>query len=270
MSGSAAADYPNHRGIEPVYPGEGRNCAAIRDAGRWRNDNLGFDEILARLEAHPVYSTLPRSELRSVAQSAAKMPVNAPRVPAPEMTFADALHELAYRRGWEVEALRAMGARDNGRGEVEFPMRDAAGNEMGFRRRRRDNGQFNTGDKALTGKGGKNGILGPLADLPEDGGLLLCEGEADVAAALSAGARAVLGTPGSRPGAKVWNYLQSVLAGREVILARDPDPAGATWERDAGKHLGAVGCRVGCIPPTDFDLDDRLRRETDKRAALRA
>ncbi len=142
-------------------------------------------------------------------------------------------------------------------------MRDATGNVTGKRRRRADGSRFGDGPdapKAVCQKGDKNGILGPWPVSPE-GPVLLVEGEADAAAAITAGHPAVLATPGSSPGRAVLGALQQVLAGREVIMAPDPDPAGEYWKQTIGSALALAGCSVRFIVPLPGeDLDKRLTR----------
>ena len=59
--------------------------------------------------------------------------------------------------------------------------------------------------------------------LSNTGLVLVLEGEADTLAALTAGAKAVVGTAGSSPGKYGRVALQKLLAGRECILFPHPD-----------------------------------------------
>ena len=174
----------------------------------------------------------------------------------------DALSELAFLRNWEPDVLRRLGATAQD-GRVSFPMRDAAGKVTGQKVRRGDNAPIETATggkvKSWTQKGGKHGLFyaPPLA---AEGLVLVCEGEADTAAALSAGWAAVVGTAGAQPGATGRRTLQRLLKGRECVLAPHPDEAGCKWRDVAGRALAQVQCRVRYIPPDrDKDLDDRLR-----------
>jgi 5S rRNA maturation endonuclease (ribonuclease M5) len=170
-----------------------------------------------------------------------------------------------------------MGAEARGE-EVFFPMRDVAGAITGYRRRKGDNGQYEMRDsktgeanntKAITTKGAKGGILGPWPLAEGGAAVLLVEVEMDCAAALAAGARAVLGTAGSKPGKKAEEWLQQILAGRKVILAPDPDEAGEGWRDRLGRILRAVSCDVAYIAPLPgMDLDKRLKSAADARAEL--
>lgn len=178
----------------------------------------------------------------------------------------DPLGAQAGLRGWSREALVALGAVGEKR-EVRFPMRSAEGEVVGWRRRRADGGTFPNGKKATTVRGGHNGLIAPWP-IPVEGVALVVEGEADAAAAKTAGWSAVVATPGATPGRKVVEYLQTVLAGRDVVLAPDPDEAGDKWRKTVGAALVRAGGRVRFIPPVDEDLDKRLGRETDRRAAL--
>lgn len=197
----------------------------------------------------------------------------------------DPLHELAQRRRWAVEALEALGAvadRQDGRpAEVRFPMRDASGKITGWRRRRADNDRFGRREgarKCLSDKGGRNGLIcpWPLPDA-DDAPVLVVEGEADTAAALSAlPAMPVVGTPGANPGKECLKHLQALLAGRAVVLAPHPDDSGAEWRDRVGRALRNVQCDVSYIPPegggilaSEADLDDRLREGADLEALVR-
>jgi hypothetical protein len=188
--------------------------------------------------------------------------------------YANALERLAGLRKWSVEALRAMGAVDV-KYEVHFPQRDRNGEIVRWRRRKGSNEPYTWEKdgktfkcKALNVDGGsRNGIFcaWPLPD----GNVLLVEGETKVAAALTAGARCVVGTPGCSPGRVVEEELQQLLAGRKVTMAPDPDQAGNKWRARIGRNLQSVGCKVLVIPPiAEKDLDDRLRVAKDQRAEL--
>ena len=175
----------------------------------------------------------------------------------------DPIQQLSRLRSWEPQALDALNVETDGR-VIKFPMRDHAGNVTGFKSRRADNSAFSTREgenvKSLTGKGEKHGLFYP--DELEDSTIpvLVCEGEADTVAALSAGYTAVVGMPGACVGRAVKGYLTRLLAGRDVILAPDPDEAGRKWRDAVGRALLDVQCEVSYIPPDDDrDLDDRLR-----------
>ena len=184
----------------------------------------------------------------------------------------DAIDELARVRGWRPDAIRALGAESRNAQaprEVHFPMRDGAGAVVGFRRRRSDGKPFSNGSKAMTSKGAKNGLLCPWP-LPEQGPVLVVEGEADACAALSAGFAAVVATPGSTIPKMVVSALQKVLTGREVVLFPDPDEAGRGWLERVGRALANARCAVRFAPADEEDLDKRLRHESNPREALEA
>lgn len=238
--------------------GGGRNCALTSLAGKLRARGLDADAIERELLAAPERAGLPETECRTIARSIGAKPAGR-IVERPAGGWPDSLHELADRRGWSVEALRQLGAVAKG-DEVHFPMRDASGAVVGWRRRRGDCKPFSCGKKALTIKGGKNGIMASWP-IPPDGSILVTEGEADTTAALSAGFPVVVGTPGAQPGRAVVEALQRLLAGRDVILAPDPDAAGDTWRDYIGAALTRAGCAVRFIPPLPGeDLDKRLAR----------
>ena len=99
--------------------------------------------------------------------------------------------------------------------------------------------------------------------------MLICEGEADTAAALSAGWPAVVGTAGANPGSKGNQALQQLLNGRDCILSPHPDESGRKWLSVVGEILLNVQCDVRYIPANKHDLDDRLGYERDKTIALK-
>ncbi|HOR29663.1 MAG TPA: toprim domain-containing protein, partial [Candidatus Sumerlaeota bacterium] len=254
------------KGFRAGTNGAGRNCALTSVAGALRARGLDETAILRELLAHPERRGLPEGECRAIARSASSWPTGAPRDFSRE-TFADAVAELAARRGWAVTALRNLGAVAK-LDEVRIPMRNVKGEVTGWRRRRGNNQAFRDANKALTVKGGHNGFISPWP-IPSEGPALLVEGEADAAAALSAGHTAVVATPGAQPGRQVVEAAQALLAGREVILAPDPDEAGRGWMARIGGALRAAGCRVRYVPPLPGeDLDKRLSRSTDPRAEL--
>jgi len=184
----------------------------------------------------------------------------------------DAIEELARVRGWRPEAIRALGAESRNAQaprEVHFPMRDGAGAVVGFRRRRSDGKPFSNGSKAMSSKGAKNGLLCPWP-LPEEGPVLVVEGEADACAALSAGFAAVVATPGASVPKMVVSALQKIVTRREVVLFPDPDEAGRGWLERVGRALANARCAVRFAPADDEDLDKRLRHEGNPREALEA
>jgi hypothetical protein len=179
--------------------------------------------------------------------------------------FTDPLRDLAARRGWTVEALHALGceARD---GRVVFPMRDAEGKMTGKKERRGD-GQLIGDRKSHTTSGSRNGLFYPTP-FPQDGPVLVCEGEPDTAAALSAGHEAVVGTAGCNPGEIGRNALPRLLHGRECILAPHPDKEGRKWLGQVGRLLANGQGHVRFVPADTGDLDDRLRGQSDRPAFL--
>lgn len=199
-----------------------------------------------------------------------------------EAPTTDPIEQLAKLRRWGADALRAMGCEGRGR-SVHFPMRNHKGEITGWRIRRGDGSTYKNKDgevKALTQKGSKNGVLG-VWPLPSDEEcraanpdckyadvVLLTEGEADAAAALSAKWPAVLATPGSTPGHIVEEALQRMLAGRRAVLTPDPDEAGKRWLARVAGNLVSAGVRVAYLPQIDGkDLDKRLQGTPEAKAA---
>lgn len=255
----------------------GRNVRLTQLAGRLRARGADEAAILDELMTSPERDGLPEREVRAIARSIASKPAGEPRPSRDELAKLDALDDLARRRGWNVAALRSLGfvGHDsldfNGktrRRVVSIPMRDATGAIVSRRLRRADGMTFGKGGpKALSEKGKPLGLFFN-APLPADVPIVVVEGEADAAAALSARASAVVATPGCTPGSRVLDELQKLAAGRECILFPDPDAAGREWLRRVGARLRNVGCRVQFVPSGELDLDDRLKREVDRAAAL--
>lgn len=248
-----------------------RNVELTKLAGRLRRDGAGAAEIESALLAAPERAGLPASECRSIARSIAKKPAPPPRPTSDALAQLDPLEELAQRRGWHVDALRMLGAEGhdrlefNGRTQkrvVSFLMRDASGAVVSRRIRRASGARFGSRDdspKALSEQGRPLGLFVAPWPLPSSVPLLIVEGEADAAAALSAGAPACIATPGSSPGARVLGWLQALVAGRSVILAPDPDKAGRDWLELIGATCANAGCAVRFIPAVPgLDLDRRL------------
>lgn len=245
-----------------------RNITLTTVAGRLRAQGLGEEAIRDALLASPERNGLPEAECRAIAKSISAKPAgNA--VKRPEAGWPSPLHELAARRGWTVQALEALGCRAD-RDAVAFPLRDASGKETGVRLRKADGSTFGNGAKSWTPKGQRLGLLTPWP-IPSDGLVLVVEGEADIAAALSAGHAVTVATPGATPGRRVFAALQHILAGREIILCPDPDPAGNDWRDEISAALLWAGCKVRFVPPLPgLDLDKRLAGEPDKKVALAA
>lgn len=176
-------------------------------------------------------------------------------------SYTNELHDLGSRRGWRVSALEALGCIGE-HGRVQFPMRDAAGKVTGAKLRRANNTPIRTetGEvKSWSRKGSTNGLIyaPPLSDQDP---VLVCEGEADTVAVLSASWTAVVGTAGANAGKQGRRGLQKLLAGRQCVLAPHPDQAGSQWRDDIARLLSQVQCHVNYIAPDqDKDLDDRLR-----------
>jgi len=250
----------------------GRNVALTAEAGRlWCHGSIVNErDLFDALLSSPVRDGLPESEVRGIAKSIAGKPKPAPRLQASALSSMTPTEELAARRGWTTDALKAMGATEKGR-MVSFPMRRASGEVAGYRQRMADGSMFShSGKKSNTAKGSKLALLGGPWPLPTTGEIMLVEGEADAAAALSAGAPAVVGLPGAKPGPAVLDELQAMLADRQIVAISDPGPVGEEGMKIATKRLQSAGCTVRWLPPAEDvgDLDKRLQRAADKGAEL--
>lgn len=207
----------------------------------------------------------PLSDIQPAADKGVR-PASAPVV--------DGVEELARVRRWSLEALRALGAQSKpacAPREVIFPMRDAKGNLIGTRLRRADGLKYSDGSKVRAHKGSKQGLMypHPLPEEGPDGILLIVEGEADAAAALTAGWKVVVATPGAAPSKACLQQLQLLAARRKVVLFPDPDDAGRHWRENIGQALLNACCQVALVPPLgEDDLDKRLRQEKEPAAAL--
>lgn len=161
---------------------------------------------------------------------------------------------------------------------IEFPMRDAAGNQVGRKLRRANcggiwgnpkNGQSplkSTNEISASGK--KDGLFYRVP-LPVSESVLVVEGEIDWCAAHDAGATCVVGTPGSGCGGDVVKYIKALLKGREVILAPDGDDAGRKWLQKVAGALSNAQCHVRVIIPEEgMDLDKRLNPCLDRAAEM--
>ena len=190
----------------------------------------------------------------------------------PPALATDAIEELAKVRSWKAEALRALGGEaKNAQAprEVHFPMRDASGKQIGTRRRQADGRPFSDGGKVKCVRGSKQGLIcqWPFPDDPEQP-VLVVEGEADAAAALSAGWRTVVATPGAQPSKEFLRELQTLLANRQSVMFPDPDEAGRKWLARVGRALLNAQCTVRFVPSADEDLDKRLRQTDHPYKAL--
>jgi hypothetical protein len=186
----------------------------------------------------------------------------------------DPVEQLATLRGWTLDAMRVLKCHadtEEGHAVCAIPMVSMFNSRseiVGFKLRRGDGQLFGKGMKSKTRKGGHNGLFIPVP-FPPDGPVVVCEGEADTLAALSAGHGAVVGTAGAGVGDKALGWLRAFLSGREVVLTPDPDGAGRKWLEAVGAALLNARCRVLFVPASQGDLDARLCRAPDKAAALR-
>lgn len=184
---------------------------------------------------------------------------------------------LAYferKRGWNPGTVAASGAKIHG-AFIAWAMRDAESLITGYKLRQFDNALFDIGERQAESvvskkpdavKGSAHiGLLMPAA--LGDGALIVCEDEADMAAAISAGHGATLATSHATPGPVCLAALAAKCAGCECYLAPDGDDGGETWLAScAGALTGAAAVHI--IQHGAKDLDDCLRAADDPAARL--
>ena len=185
------------------------------------------------------------------------------------------------KRGWNPGTLKESGAAIHG-DIIAWPMRDKADKITGWKLRIFDGSPFENKNgetlKSATSskpdawrKGGKNGLLGP--DPTPDGPLIVCEGEADMCAAISAGCKNVVALPGAQPGKPTLAALKTICESHDVILAPDGDEAGERWLASCAEALQGDGenpgaARILIIRHGCKDLDDCLKAADDPAARL--
>jgi len=185
----------------------------------------------------------------------------------------DPLERWRLARGYSsVDCIRQMGASGH-HGTVECSM-FADGVAVGKVLRRADNSQFQDGKKTLFAKNSKHGLLlsqtireEGIADTQE---VILTEGFPDACAAVDCGASFVIGLPSDRPSNAVKRELQRLLAGfrGRVIYFIDPGETGSKSAEIIHRTLAGIGLRLLVVLPGNEDLNDRVRKESDRRAAF--
>jgi len=189
---------------------------------------------------------------------------------------AEPLEGFAQLRRISVKALQAIGGNyDPQSGEIRFPMRDARGTRTGWKRRDPGNGKITlqNGKKVKSGSLGKSGLLYP-EPFPRTGPVLICEGEMDVLAALTAGVARVIGTSGCSisPRSEFLPWIQTLCHGSEVVLFPHPAKEGGKNWRDVIARAINKADGIAYFVPSDGerDLDDHLKCAQDKPATLKA
>ena len=168
------------------------------------------------------------------------------------------LARLERERGITLAALAELRIGVN-RGRITLPVRGATGRLVGLLRWRPFPGGT-AGPKMLATPGSARELFPAPEQLPS-GPLLLCEGEPDALAALSAGLVAV-----SVPGVGTWKQgWTRRLAGRDITLVMDCDPEGRTAAQRIHTTLtkaGVASTVMDLDPRRDdgYDLTDHLRR----------
>ncbi|MEO6595761.1 MAG: DnaB-like helicase C-terminal domain-containing protein [Planctomycetota bacterium] len=158
----------------------------------------------------------------------------------------DQVQQLAGKLGVDPVALRELGIGCNGE-DFTFAMFGSNGSCCGIRTRAPD------GSKRCV-KGSRLGIVRRLE--PDDGLLLVCEGESDAAAALSYGFDAI-GTPGAGQSADV---VAGYAKGRDVVVVADRDDAGARGATKLQEALAGKARSVRTIRPVEPHKDLRAWR----------
>ena len=134
--------------------------------------------------------------------------------------------------GWDGRALT-------------FPMKDASGAAIGFRRR------FLDGRKRAI-KGSRNGLFMPAAG-PNEGLLFIAEGESDTAALLDLGVAAV-GRPGCR---HCVDHCLDLAQGRDIAIVADNDCPGREGAESLREALLTKAGSVKIIRPRPSFKDIR-------------
>lgn len=186
----------------------------------------------------------------------------------------DPVEQWAGLRGFSPGAIRTMGGRPEGC-YIGFPM-FVAGQEVGLRLRRPDGGTFRDGNKARSSNGSTMGLIlsqGMQGAIPEHVTVLICEGEPNGCALAHAGAEYVAVMPSAMYYRMANPELQRLLTGHKgpVVMFPDAGDAGIKCARLLATALKTIGIELMISPPNGVDdLDDRLKRESDGRAALAA
>lgn len=174
-----------------------------------------------------------------------------------------------------MSSLTRLGAISTG-DEVRFPMRDCAGEVVGWKRRLANGKPYPDGAKTLSMAGSRLGLFFAGDVLNGDGvagPLLVLEGEPDFLAALTQGYDAIA-TPSATGSAQVWNDLSALLrrlGSPEIIAVPHADDAGNRWLELVLEACGEAGCEVRLARLEAGDLDDLLKDSGDNsRAALDA
>ncbi len=149
------------------------------------------------------------------------------------------VQQLATALHVDPVALRELGVGSDGTNWT-FPMFGADGGVCGVRTRAADGTK-----RAMEGS-----TLGVVRRLqPDDGLLLVCEGESDTATALTLGHDA-LGVPGAGQCASI---AAAYARGRDVVIVQDNDPAGADGAIKLRGALESTAKSIRLIrPPDDF------------------
>jgi hypothetical protein len=234
-------------------------------------------EIYDKISIAPERNGLPDKEVKAIAKSACNYLAGTRREDIEKLNELPPLDQFAQLRGWSPEAMRAIGAQGhyeinfNGipsKNIITFQSYDSERNPVGRRIRKANNAPFSKG-KALSEKGQPLGLFFP-PDFPTLGPVHVTEGEADACAAINAGLSAVIGTGGTNLGAIARPSLQNLCANRDVVLWPQSDDASKKWMHETAALLTAAEAKVFFVPadPKVKDLDDRLKRESDKPAAI--
>jgi hypothetical protein len=165
---------------------------------------------------------------------------------------------LLRQRLWSEAAMRELEVGFDG-ARITIPIRNGRGGLRGVLRYRAGGKP-----KMLAAPGTRLGLI-PHPGSEPDGPITLVEGPADMIAARSHGCPAIA-VPGDHAWQAGWAVL---LAGREVTIAMDCDPAGrAAALRIAQDLVGVASARILDLAPQrddGFDVTDWLRQQHQPR-----
>jgi hypothetical protein len=231
--------------------------------------DYGLIERRARLYAASELPAARRRPPTTKPGAAAGPPIERATLALGERDVARYATQLAHRpaliarlqrdRGWSQAAIAELELGYD-RGRITIPVRNAAGGLRGLLRYQPDR----TGrPKMIAVLGSRNGLI-PHPSTEPCPQVLLVEGPPDMIAARSRGLPAI-----AVPGTDAWQPRWApLLAGRQVMVVMDCDPAGrAAAERIARSLARCARVDVVDLDPSredGYDLTDRLLEHADQ------